>query len=221
MAILAAEPRVGGDHSAERHRWPFPSEYQDATGHRVPVAEPIADELRRTPWDWLLKNSDASTGDVYGRIPLGDIRETTGESLLFDGTNMTSRQVWGMVDTSPVALASMGDLEQLARLDLASAERFRNLAKLEPNWDGYGAFSISAMAIQRCSALVVEIYGAVDLDLEHVFVAPLADGGLELDLEWPSGNELMVVVPPFDGAVEFLATTIDTSSGEESEHEGV
>ena len=108
----------------------------------------------------------------------------------------------------------------LAAISPACAERMKRLGELEPNWDGYGAEAISEIAVERCAELMARIHQAVGLYSEHLFIAPLANGGLELEWEMPSGNELMLVVPPFSGPIEFLASTIDPSSGEEREHEG-
>ena len=101
------------------------------------------------------------------------------------------------------------------------AERLRLLADLEPNWDGYGANTIARSALESCASLLFQLFRNTDHHSHQLFIAPLANGGIELEWDWQSGNELMLVIPPSHDAIEYLATTVELSSGQETEFEGV
>ena len=101
------------------------------------------------------------------------------------------------------------------------AERLYLLASLEPNWDGYGANTIARPALESCARLLFQLFRNTDRHSHQLFIAPLANGGIELDWDWQSGNELMLVIPPSHDAIEYLATTVDQSSGQETELEGM
>ena len=92
--------------------------------------------------------------------------------------------------------------------------RINQLSKLESNWDGYEADVISAVAIVKCYGILAEVSNFPSEFLQNLFIAPLADGGLEIEWEFPSGNELMIVIPPEGSPVRFLLTTLDPSSNE-------
>ena len=92
--------------------------------------------------------------------------------------------------------------------------------ELEPGWDGFGAEPIYRRAVNECLRI---LEGTVKLSTSssdrELFIAPLPDGGLELDWDLPMEEELMVVVPPEGGPVRFLLTTTD-HEGNEREREG-
>ena len=101
------------------------------------------------------------------------------------------------------------------------SERLRLLAALEPNWDGYGANTIARSALQSCANLLFQLFRNTDPHSHQLFIAPLANGGIELEWDWQSGNELMLVISPSHDPIEYLASTVDQSSGQETESEGI
>ena len=92
------------------------------------------------------------------------------------------------------------------------ADRLNDLSDLRPNWDGYGAKAVSVSAIESCACLLNKIEGFI-FHTDDPFIAPMANGGLELDWEL-SGIEIMFVVPPRRTPVEFLASYADGSERE-------
>ena len=105
-------------------------------------------------------------------------------------------------------------LTLLTRTRLEWIHRINQLSKLESNWDGYEADVISVVAIVKCYEVLAEASNFPSEFLQNLFIAPLADGGLEIEWEFPSGNELMIVIPPEGSPVRFLLTTLDSSSNE-------
>lgn len=86
-------------------------------------------------------------------------------------------------------------------------ERIEYLAGLEPNWDGYGSSVVSSTAVDTCTSLLNAIDEHVYAKAGEPFVAPMADGGLELEWECVSEKELMLVIPPEGTPVRFLLAT--------------
>jgi hypothetical protein len=99
-------------------------------------------------------------------------------------------------------------------------ERLAKLSKLEPDWDGYGGDPPTEAAVSRTKILLREIHELTGGSLEVPFIAPLPDGGLELEWELDSGVEMMLVVPPTGRDVEYLLDE-PTDSGEVIESEGL
>jgi hypothetical protein len=74
----------------------------------------------------------------------------------------------------------------------ATAERLSEIAKLEPNWNSYGAVVVHPATIGYVSSFVRDIAAVLsdyDIELPVPFVAPTPLGGIQL--EWAaSGREL-------------------------------
>jgi hypothetical protein len=121
------------------------------------------------------------------------------------------------LEFAPYAVTTI-DVSQLINSEWE--ERLEYLSKLGPNWDGCGAAVISESAIATGSQVLTEVAGFPDPRIQQLFIAPLADGGLELEWELASGNELMIVVPHQGGPVEFLLTTVGPW-GDENESDGM
>ena len=117
-------------------------------------------------------------------------------------------------EQSPASL-----LNRLRVINAGWAERIDQLRKLEVNWDGYDAVTISDIAVKKCCKVLVATEWSSNPLVHEAFIAPLADGGLEIEWEFPEGNELMIVFPPEESPVQFLLTTFD-KDGQESEREG-
>ena len=94
-------------------------------------------------------------------------------------------------------------LEILELVNSSLAERIRHLGRLESDWDGYGGMPIEGQSIERTAILLITA-SWLGGDLEEPFVAPLPDGGLEIEWEVESGVELMLVVSPDGRDVEYL-----------------
>ena len=102
------------------------------------------------------------------------------------------------------------------------AQRIKVLKELRHGWDGFGAAPVTKDAVRGC----LQILSAI-IDLPHgssiggkLFIAPLPDGGLELDWDFRLENDLMILVPPEGEPVQFLQTLVNRS-GEECEREGI
>ncbi|MCL1469767.1 hypothetical protein [Argonema antarcticum] len=66
-------------------------------------------------------------------------------------------------------------------------ERLKQLAQLEPDWDSYGAEQVSSVALVAAFEILVTVKEQLSNQVREPlpsFVAPLADGGLQL--EWSS-----------------------------------
>jgi len=114
------------------------------------------------------------------------------------------------------------NLAELEKTQPDWAQRVQVLKELPHGWDGFGAAPVTKEAVKSC----IQVLSAI-VDLPHsssigsrLFIAPLPDGGLELDWDFQVENDLMILVPPEGEPVQFLQTLIDPS-GEEREREGI
>ena len=110
--------------------------------------------------------------------------------------------------------------QRLQNIDAVASERISRLAKLEPDWDGYGGEPITQEAIEKTASLLTIIQGLTGGNLPSPFIAPLPDGGLELEWELDSGVELTLIVPSGGGETKYLLD-VPTVSGEIEESEGL
>ena len=109
-------------------------------------------------------------------------------------------------DSFSPAQHSGHELVALQLFSPESAERIDYVANLELNWDGYGSNTISRPAIDACVNLLMKLARGFYSHFEQPFIAPMADGGLELEWTLPSQNELSLVFPPEGSPVRFLVT---------------
>jgi hypothetical protein len=126
---------------------------------------------------------------------------------------------------SPAGGETQGDgaHQALANLRVANpraAERIRKLRTLEPDWDGYGGSPPTEEAVKATAVLLLEAHILTQGLLESPFIAPLPEGGLELEWELDSGAELMLVIPPTGTDIRYLLDE-PASSGDINESEGV
>ena len=111
-------------------------------------------------------------------------------------------------------------LEVLEIVNPGWADLLKSLTFLQPNWDGYGAEPISEpAAVQTCRVLQAIAKGHQGSEYLQLFIAPMPDGGIEIDLDLPEERELMLVMPPEGTPIRFLSTTRD-QTGAEAETEG-
>lgn len=96
-------------------------------------------------------------------------------------------------------------------------KRIDYIAALGRDWDGYGARVISPTAIDRCVRLLNTIDRSPYSQAGDLFVAPMADGGLELEWKLVFSNELTLLIPPDGKIVQYLLTSSDRN-GEQERH---
>lgn len=94
-------------------------------------------------------------------------------------------------------------LNRLETINPSLASRIRHLGALEPGWDGYNGLPISDKAKENTAVLLI-IAAFLGESLDDPFIAPLPDGGLEIEWEIDSGPELLVDVPATAKPAEFL-----------------
>ena len=100
------------------------------------------------------------------------------------------------------------------------ADRMDYIATLGPDWDGYGAKVISPTAIDECVRLLNTMDRHRYSREGDLFVAPMADGGIELEWKRVFNKELTLVIPADGKIVQYLLTSFDRN-GEAVDQEGV
>ncbi len=110
--------------------------------------------------------------------------------------------------------------ERLQNINAAAAERISKLARLEADWDGYGGEPIAQEAIDTAAGLLTIIHGLTSGKLQNPFIAPMTDGGLELEWELNSGVELTLIVPSGGRGIKYLLD-VPLDSGDIEESEGL
>lgn len=98
--------------------------------------------------------------------------------------------------------------------------RLDSFANLSENWDSYGGQPSSDQARAHTTELLLEIDDLTEGRLEDPFIAPMSDGGIELEWNLSSGAELMLDVSPSSTDVAYLLDEL-APSGEIVESEGV
>ena len=142
----------------------------------------------------------ASSGQMQRRFPVGDETQAKGPP----GQDTSINHV----------------LATLQATNPEATERIKKLTSLEPGWDGYGGVAPTQKAIKVTAELLLETHRLTGGLLESPFIAPLPEGGLELEWELDSGAELMLVIPPTGTDVRYLLDE-PTSSGNVKESEGI
>ena len=101
-----------------------------------------------------------------------------------------------------------------------AVEKIRKLGDLELDWDGYGGIPPTGEAVKATAWLLLETYKLTQGQLKNPFIAPLPEGGLELEWELDSSVELMLVIPPTGTDIEYLLEE-PQGSGDVNESEGI
>ena len=106
-------------------------------------------------------------------------------------------------------------------MDATLAARLRQLARLPPDWDSYGARPPAAAALHAARRLGA----ALPAGAPPPGAVPLADGGLQLEWHLPRGEIAVVVAPAGalevdvrlrdDGATRWLAALLAELAGRE------
>ncbi len=110
-------------------------------------------------------------------------------------------------------------LDQLAAEYPGAANRLITLRKLQPDWDGFGGSPPSEKAVVATASLVIMCQSLANRKLLQPFIAPLPDGGLQIEWESVGGAELTLVVPPGGIDVRFLLD-IPLQGGQMRQSEG-
>lgn len=96
-------------------------------------------------------------------------------------------------------------------------KRIEYLASLGPDWDGYRARVVSPVAVQKCLRLLNTIDRELFSGAGEPFVAPMADGGLELEWELACQTEITLAIPPDGTIVRYVLTTFDQAGNAEDQ----
>lgn len=95
--------------------------------------------------------------------------------------------------------------------------QLEELASLEPNWDGEGATSISAVAVASSAVLVTRAREATGLTPS--FISPIADGGLQIEWQTPISRLEVMVAPDGEQAVLLVNIADGASRNVIEEHD--
>ena len=120
---------------------------------------------------------------------------------------------------SPSLASGTSSIDKLASRDPQTGARLRLFAGLEPDWDGFGGRPPSEKALELATVVILVAYRVSGGNLDRPSVAPLVDGGVEMEWEVDTGRELMVTVPPDGRHMQFVYTE-QGNSGETGEESG-
>lgn len=117
----------------------------------------------------------------------------------------------GATIAAKIGRAAPGDAMVQTRRDAARAlaemdERIARFAELQPDWDSYGAKSISPVAIATARDVLGTVIRSTEATLGErvlaVWIAPLPNGGVVL--EWRGATADLEVEVTASGALEIL-----------------
>lgn len=120
---------------------------------------------------------------------------------------------------SDKAVAGKYVLDQLASAYPEAAARLSALQKLQPDWDGFGGYPPSEEALVTTASLIILCQSLSEEKLPSPFIAPLPNGGLEIEWNMANGTELMLVIPRSGHDVYFLLDVL-RPGGEVAQSEG-
>jgi hypothetical protein len=174
---------------------------------------------RRLVWvstaDWN-RTTSAHLSDIHGRValfPTAGIRPSQADLSLYpEGiTIYISRgafqtRLGASAEWLPLDLVSSDMPEPVRQRAQSVLNRLREFARLEPDWDGYGAARVSKTALARAKKFfldaVYEHVSSAGPEAVPSFVAPIADGGVQLEWERP-GVRLEIEISA-QGVVSYL-----------------
>ena len=218
MALLAEPLHDIENPAGQVGQWDIIYGDVSPTGQPMTPARNVSDMVS-SDWHWLADVTPLPPRRIGAQAHEVALIQATGEPLGFEHGG-TAIRYWTDVTRSLRDVVQERSLDGLKIVNPVCAERIQLLSELQPNWDGYGAGTISAAAVQRSANLLLNTLQRNYRAAEKLFIAPLANGGIELEWDWPSGNELMLVIPPDGQRLEVLATILEQPSGEETEYEG-
>lgn len=105
----------------------------------------------------------------------------------------------------------------------SALQSLSELAQLPSNWDSYGAEPPSSQAITIAQQMLTVIYGRLaarpECSVQPTFIAPLADGGIQLEWNFAS-TEFAIQISP-TGELGYLLVTHDKRGRHTEEAENV
>lgn len=153
--------------------------------------------------------------------PSGSLRESywlNAQALLAIG-GIEDDSATGVVDEVPVPRQERTPVfDRLAEIDPHAMATLIRLTKLESNWDGYGGLPPSATVAEKAASILLTTRKLSAAKLRGPFIAPLPDGGLELEWQRESGAELTLVIgPSYEGGVRYVLDEVRGNGVFESE----
>ena len=102
-------------------------------------------------------------------------------------------------------------------IDPDAADRIMRLSRLQADWDGHGGEPISQEAV-RAARFFLYLSRKLTLgESEGPFIAPLPDGGIDLEWDLESGRELTLIVRSFSDVMYLLDVPTEEGAIEQSE----
>ena len=178
----------------------------------VNVHDPLPHELHASP---IASPPSSQTGDVPLPITSGE-QPSWLPGLLQEWLSRRHSSVVG--ETKDASANHV--LATLQATNPEAVEKIRKLGDLELDWDGYGGIPPTGEAVKATAWLLLETYRLTQGQLKNPFIAPLPEGGLELEWELDSSVELMLVIPPTGTDIEYLLEE-PQGSGDVNESEGI
>ena len=150
--------------------------------------------LEPTFQGWLLAKT-VKTGNLFMALT-----HTANHDVLI------ARTIEQAEDTSTSTLEQMGGttastIWDLEEINPKQASRIKELAALESNWDHLGAIQPTTTAVNRAVRLLLH---AVKIAAPATFIAPLYDGGLQLEWGPISKRKFVVAIDPDGKHLEFV-----------------
>lgn len=86
-----------------------------------------------------------------------------------------------------------------------------NFEQLKDDWDGYGGKPISQYAVNRVLKLIDWLYGYKQQKktIKSIFIAPLGDGGIQVDVHGRVVEMEIFASPLADGKIEYLIERLE------------
>jgi hypothetical protein len=126
--------------------------------------------------------------------------------------NSSAQMLRGRVTALEDKLAGLARAQRLLQ---SARESLDEIARLPDDWDSYGAARPSASAISRAHLLLASLWEdlaeSADDDTIPWAIAPLADGGVQL--EWRGPHEAIEVEIDSRGSLNYLVERDETTIG--------
>ncbi|MBX3069146.1 MAG: hypothetical protein KF883_01460 [Thermomicrobiales bacterium] len=136
---------------------------------------------------------------------------STGRSpeFLFQFADRTRPSSLSLSHVESIAPRESGNIDSIFEIIDSASKRLQELSRLDANWDSYGARAVGAAATSLAYRLLFDVARrSIDLRIHHDksvrpwFVAPLADGGIQI--EWRKVGSAIEVEIGNDGSLAYL-----------------
>ena len=121
-------------------------------------------------------------------------------------------------NTQSTGAASPAGLSNLKLSNPAAAQRIQELAELKWDWDGEEGRPVTQEAINVTAGLILQAM-SLQASLPTPFIAPLSDGGLQIEWRANVKGKLILVITPEGDDTEYVLD-VPYSSGETEEYDG-